>query len=204
MCSIICVTNRHICYYDYFTQIEKIAAARPDCIIVREKDLIESEYAGLLSRVKNICGKYDVKVAAHSFFNAADELGIKTIHIPLERLAAMSDKEKGRYDMIGTSCHSVNDAIKAKVLGASYIIAGHIFETDCKKGLPGRGVGFLRNVCKNTDIPVYAIGGINDKNIDPVIDAGAKGVCIMSGLMNCPDPQRYIYKLRGGQNENNR
>ena len=39
--------------------------------------------------------------------------------------------------------------------------AGHVYVTDCKKGLPPRGLEFLKEVCTKVTIPVYAIGGIH-------------------------------------------
>ena len=76
----------------------------------------------------------------------------------LERL---SQEDKARFEYLGASCHSLEDAKTAQALGAHYIILGNIFETDCKKGLPGRGLEFLREVCRETELPVYAVGGIN-------------------------------------------
>ena len=38
--------------------------------------------------------------------------------------------------------------------------AGHIYVTDCMKGLAPRGLGFLKDVCSTVNVPVYAIGGI--------------------------------------------
>ena len=84
---------------------------------------------------------------------------------------------------IGTSIHSVEDAVQAEKLGAAYVTAGHIYTTDCKKGLEPRGTCFLAEVCENVSIPVYAIGGINECNAKECIKAGAAGVCIMSGYM---------------------
>ncbi|WP_455958797.1 thiamine phosphate synthase, partial [Anaerotignum lactatifermentans] len=77
------------------------------------------------------------------------------------------------------------EAEEAEKLGATYITAGHIYATDCKKGLPPRGLTFLEEVCRRVSIPVYAIGGIkiNEKQLREVIDCGAKGGCIMSGMM---------------------
>ena len=95
----------------------------------------------------------------------------------------MTDKEKDCFEVIGVSTHSVEQAKKAKKLGASYITAGHVFVTDCKKGLAPRGIGFLKDVCENVDIDVYAIGGISENNMDECIDAGARGVCMMSEFM---------------------
>jgi thiamine-phosphate pyrophosphorylase len=85
--------------------------------------------------------------------------------------------------LIGASCHSVEEALEAENLHCSYITAGHIFSTDCKKGVAPRGLNFLSDVCNNVSIPVYAIGGINQSNMKAVQNAGANGVCIMSGFM---------------------
>ena len=59
-------------------------------------------------------------------------LGYDKLHLHLEMLKTM-----GRTDglnLLGTSVHSVEDAKEAEHLGADYIFAGNIFETDCKKG----------------------------------------------------------------------
>ena len=77
-----------------------------------------------------------------------------------------TDNYQQFFKVIGTSVHSVEDAIKAEQLGATYMTAGHIFATDCKKGLPPRGLDFLKNVCDAVEIPVYAIGGINIASSD--------------------------------------
>ena len=85
---------------------------------------------------------------------------------------------------LGTSCHSLADAKEAVALGCTYIVAGHIYDTACKQGLPGRGIEFLQNITEQINIPVYAIGGITPARLKYVIATGAKGACIMSGLMH--------------------
>ena len=99
----------------------------------------------------------------HRFPEVVKHLGYDKLHLHLEMLKTM-----GRTDglnLLGTSVHSVEDAKEAEHLGADYIFAGNIFETDCKKGLPGRGLEFLENVCKAVNIPVYAIGGISEEKM---------------------------------------
>ncbi len=85
----------------------------------------------------------------------------------------------------GVSCHSVEDALCAYKLGCDYVTAGHVYITDCKKGLAPRGIDFLKKMCDSVPIPVYGIGGIDleSDKIDEVKQAGAKGACIMSGYM---------------------
>ena len=84
---------------------------------------------------------------------------------------------------IGTSIHSVEDAVFAESHGADYITAGHIFTTDCKKGLPGRGIDWLKSICNAVSIPVYAIGGISDANVSMLYDCNISGYCMMSASM---------------------
>ena len=93
---------------------------------------------------------------------------------------------RGKYPhikRIGTSIHSVEDAVFAESHGADYITAGHIFTTDCKKGLPGRGVDWLKSICNAVSIPVYAIGGISDANVSLLSDGNIAGYCMMSASM---------------------
>ena len=160
--DILCITNRKLCKDDFLKRIQIIAAAQPKAIVLREKDLSEEAYTILAEKVMHICEKYSVPCILHSFAKAAMALNV-----------------------IGASCHSLEEAKEAERLGCTYITAGHIFLTDCKKGLPGRGLTFLQNICENVSIPVYAIGGISNENINDVRQTGAAGACIMSGFMKC-------------------
>ena len=213
---IIAITNRHLCSRPFMEQLERVCKLHPHAIVLREKDMPEAEYLSLARDVIALCKKYDVQCMLHSFINVAMELEHPYIHLPLpilekyasascqhfmpDVISTQSYKNAAGYQqffkVIGTSVHSVEDAIKAEQLGATYMTAGHIFSTDCKKGLPPRGLDFLRNVCGAVQIPVYAIGGINiassegnDSTLNvprlkEVMECGAAGGCIMSGMMS--------------------
>lgn len=201
MSDIICITNRKLCTGtypdDFLARIEKIAARRPAAIILREKDMSQEEYTALASRVMSICHKYGTQCILHTFTQAALFLGSDAIHVPLPVLREMDENERKSFSLLGTSCHSVEDAAEAEKLGCTYITAGHVFPTDCKKGLACRGMGFLESVCDSVNIPVYAIGGIGTQNINTIRRSHAAGACIMSGFMQCTDINRYFGELTG-------
>lgn len=196
MCDVVCVTNRSLCGGDFLRRLDEIAACRPHAIILREKDLPEEKYTALAERAADICGRYGTRLILHNFAGAAIQLGIKNIHLPLHKLMEMSEEQRAYFDIMGASCHSAEDAVTAERLGCTYVTAGHIFATDCKKGLPPRGLDFLREVCARVDIPVYAIGGISAENMRDIVQCGAKGGCIMSGFMRCENVQQYMERLR--------
>ena len=203
MSEILCVTNRRLCGEDFLRRLERIAAARPAGIILREKDLSAEDYRRLAERVLPLCAAREVPCILHSFPDVAMELGVDRIHLPLPVLRTLTDVQRGAFRVLGASCHSVPEAQEARALGATYLTAGHIFETDCKKGLPGRGPHFLRAVCAAVPLPVYAIGGIVPENFRAVLEAGARGACVMSGLMGCADPAAYLneFEKAGGTHE---
>lgn len=195
MSDIIVVTNRHLCRDDFLLRMEKIAQAHPAGIILREKDMEQEQYKKLAASVQNICKKQGTLCILHNFVEIAEDLEATAIHLPLLVLRKLSKEKKEKFTVLGASCHSVEDAREAEALGCTYITAGHIFETNCKKGLPGRGILFLREVCQSISIPVYAIGGISAGNIQEIRTTGAAGACVMSGSMVCEDVTEYLKML---------
>lgn len=194
MSDILCVSNRRLCGC-FPAQLERIAAAHPAAIILREKDLTELEYEKLAEQVLTICQRYGTPLILHSFPAVALRLGISSLHLPLPLLRKLSPEERSRFSSLGTSCHCVEEAQEGQALGCTYLTAGHIFPTDCKRGLTPRGLTFLASVCQSVSLPVYAIGGISPDNIQSVYQAGAKGACLMSGLMKHPDPAALLGQL---------
>lgn len=178
--KLLAVTDRKNCRGDFLVQLEKVAGLKPEAIILREKDLDEEEYYALAVNVKKICENNGVPLIIHNFISAALRLGIKKVHLPLCVLEQADKRKLNAFEAIGVSIHSMEDLKRACELGATYLIAGHIFETDCKAGLLGRGTAFLKEIADNTSLPVYAIGGIGISNIDKVLATGCAGVCVMS------------------------
>jgi thiamine-phosphate pyrophosphorylase len=160
-------------------------------VVLREKDLSERDYKDLAEKVLKVCKENNTECILHTYHNVARELQCKKLHVPLHILKA-KPFISNEFDVIGVSIHSVDEAIEAVNLGATYITAGHIFSTDCKKDLSPRGLDFLTSVCNAVQVPVYAIGGISPENAHEVIDAGAAGICIMSGLMKCKNPKELF------------
>lgn len=194
MFEIVCVTHRALCGEAFLTRIDKIADV-VDGVILREKDLQESEYERLAADVLSVCARHETPCALHTFAGAAARLHVRAIHLSLYDRLSLGREALSAFSRVGVSCHSLSDVLAAQK-GASYVTVGHIFATDCKRGLPGRGLSFLREICRHAEVPVYAIGGIGKNNIAAVRDAGASGACIMSGLMTCGDPAAYVEELR--------
>lgn len=183
MSDLLCVTNRKLVDGDFLRQLKLVAATHPKAIILREKDLSREEYCILAKEVMALCEETGVPCILHSFTEVALELDCPNLHMPLPLLRNLTSDERARFNNLGASVHSVEDALEAQSLGCTYLLAGHVFDTDCKAGLPGRGLDFLRQVVEAVDIPVYGIGGITTENLPQVLETDAAGGAIMSGYM---------------------
>lgn len=185
--KLIVITNRKLCEDDYFTRLKKVTELHPHALILREKDLPAGEYAELARKMLSICEENQVSCFLHSYTEEAIKLGCRRIHLSVpalrERRGCLSF-----FEEISVSCHSIEDMEEAVAAGASQILLGNIFETDCKKGLPGKGLAYLEKVCSLSPVPVYAIGGISPEKLPQVLAAGAAGGCMMSGFMRMDFP----------------
>ncbi|MBU3958625.1 MAG: thiamine phosphate synthase [Candidatus Omnitrophica bacterium] len=86
----------------------------------------------------------------------------------------------GKDKIIGVSCHSLKQAKSAEVQGADYISIGPVFSTPTKPEYKPVGLGLIREISQKIKIPFFAVGGINEKNIGKVLDAGAKRIAVCS------------------------
>lgn len=180
---------------DFLKQIERIAAAKPFGIVLREKDLPVKEYSALARKVRDICRSAGASIIVHSHPEVARELGIPALHMPLDALEKLSSEERKEFRVLGASCHSVEDVLRAKALGCDYVTAGHVYATDCKPGLPPRGADFLAEVCgPAAPMPVFALGGLTPARAPEVRRAGAAGFAMMSSAMDAENPVELFRK----------
>lgn len=190
----IAVTNRRLCTRPFLRQMETVLEARPHAVILREKDLPENEYRMLACQLMALCDAASVPCYLHGqYVEAALQLGCPNIHMgiaQLQSLHAIENDEGGNplaaFEGISVSCHSVPEARLACDLGATSIVLGTIFETECKPGKRGAGLDFLAEACRAVPIPVFAIGGITPERMPDVLHSGAAGGCMMSWFMRLP------------------
>lgn len=185
---LIAVTDSATCPRPLPKQIERLAKLtelRPQSVILRAKALDKAAYRTLALQAQQICEAASIALILHSDWQLARKLGIQNLHLPLALLRQPPTCERTHFTWLSTSVHSVEEAIEAQALGATVLIAGHIYTTQCKAGLAPRGLGFLQAICSAVSLPVYAIGGIGfDAAQHAELKAnGARGACVMSAYM---------------------
>lgn len=170
---------------EQIARLTKLTELRPQAVILRAKSLDKAAYRTLALDVQQSCEAAGIPLILHSDWPLARELGVKRLHLPLALLRQLPTCKRAHFTWLSTSVHSVVEAIEAQALGATVLIAGHIYTTQCKADLAPRGLGFLQAVCSAVSLPVYAIGGIGFEAAQHAeLQAnGARGACVMSAYM---------------------
>ena len=162
-----------------------------DAIHLREKQMTAKklfEAVNMLSRV----GVPLSKIIINDRVDVAVVTGVKGVQLAYHSLDVSMIKTNFPQLTVGCSIHSVEEGKKVQRLGADYVIYGHIFSTQSKPGLEPRGLEELIKLTGSLDIPVIAIGGIAPENTKQVINSGADGIAMMSGVLNADDPLAVI------------
>ena len=128
------------------------------------------------------CRENGVLCLFNSRTDLARELSADGVQLPIALAARLTREERESLPLLGVSVHSEEEVREAVEMGADFLLYGHIFPTQCKPGLAPRGLAGLKRVCAAAEVPVFAIGGISEKNAPACIEAGASGVCMMSRL----------------------
>jgi len=158
-----------------FFQYRSKNGARKD---IYETALMLSRVAGNAKACFMVNDHADIAAAVD-----ADGVHLGQDDLPIE----FARKLLGRAKLIGISTHSLEQARAAEAAGADYIGFGPIFKTSTKDAGRTQGIRNLTIIKNSAAIPVIAIGGINQANVQFVAQAGADGVAVISGVLAAAD-----------------
>lgn len=170
-----------------------------DYVHIREKTKTAKELNELVTRLLSQ-GVDAKKLVINDRLDVALMKGIPNIHLPGHSFSVKEVKANYPEMRVGSSIHSVEEAIQCEAEGADYLLFGHIFVTNSKVNLPGRGIAVLEEVCKAVHIPVIAIGGIVPEKIAEVAQANAAGIAVMSYVLSSENPNESACMLKNWKN----
>ncbi|MHB1646714.1 MAG: thiamine phosphate synthase [Candidatus Acididesulfobacter diazotrophicus] len=149
---------------------------------LRQKDLSVRQIINIGKKIKKIIEQYkDIYFFVNDRIDIALALEANGVHLNKNSIPIKAAKEKYREMIIFYSSHSYEEALDAEKNGADAITFSPIFKTknqDFEQGLEP-----LKKIINNTKIPVFALGGINNGNIQTIRNAGARYAAIQSGIL---------------------
>ena len=173
-----------------FLEIVDLACAGGVTLVqLREKEKRGLEYFTLAEKVKQITDKYKIPLIIDDRVDIAMAVDAAGVHVGQSDMPVYAARKlMGENKIIGASAKTVAQAKKAKEEGADYLGVGAIYPTSTKVVTVITGVSTLNEIAAETNIPVVAIGGLNDSNMHVLYDSLADGIAVVSAIMKSDDP----------------
>lgn len=168
---------------------------------VREKDLGPRALLALAYALRKLTLQYDARLFINDSVDIAIAVDADGVHLGQKGIPPFAVRKISRKLIIGVSAHSLEEAVNAENHGADFITLGPVYPTPSKlKYGDPIGLETLRVVAENITIPLFAIGGIKPDNLKEVMDSGADGVAVISGIFSAKNIRtatgKYLRLLR--------
>jgi thiamine-phosphate pyrophosphorylase len=169
---------------------------------LRTKNSPPDEIRRMAEKILPITRRANVGLVINDHLEIARELGAEFCHLGQEDFFDAGHKHCSEVRIqnsefrIGLSTHAPAQAQRAVEAGADYIAIGPVFATGTKPTAKAVTLDYVRWAAENIKIQWFAIGGIHLKNLDDVLAAGAKHICVVSAILNAPDTAKACAEFR--------
>ena len=178
-------------------QVECALKGGATCVQLREKELDESALLEEAIQMKQLCARYGVPFIVNDNVEIAIQCGADGVHVGQSDMEAGHVRQMvGDKMMIGVSARTVEEALAAQAAGADYLGVGAMFSTSTKLDAHVLGYQTLKDICAAVDIPVTAIGGINEENMMRLSGSGVDGVALVSAIFAAEDIEAACRRLK--------
>ncbi|PZF84482.1 thiamine phosphate synthase [Jiangella anatolica] len=170
-----------------------------DIVQLRDKTLDARTELELQPLVARVAAEHGALVAVNDRADLAELAGAAILHTGQEDLPVEASRRLlGPDVLLGRSTHSVEQAAVAEAdPDVDYFCVGPVWPTPTKQGRPAVGVDTVRAVATTEPAtPWFAIGGIDERSVAEVVDAGARRVVVVRAITDADDPAAAARRLR--------
>jgi thiamine-phosphate pyrophosphorylase len=165
-------------------------------IQLRAKAISSRDFFHLAQRARELTAAFDCKLIINDRLDIALGSAADGVHLGQEDLPLQVGRKLLGDRLIGISTHSLEQAKEAEANGADYIGFGPLFGTATKNtGYTARGLEMLARIRAAVALPIVAIGGITEANIQNVWQAGAESAAIISDILKAEEVAAKVSAL---------
>lgn len=177
--------------------VPELAAAGVDIVQLREKEMEAGDLLRVAEPVAAACVAAGVPFIVNDRPDVAMALWADGVHLGTNDLPTRYARRILGSAIIGRSTHSIEDITEALTeQDPDYIAVGPVHETPTKPGRPAAGIDLVRHAGSRVNLPWFAIGGIDESNLQEVIAAGASRVVVVRAITEAGDPAEVAARLK--------
>lgn len=164
--------------------VEETLSGGVTIVQLREKHTSFEQFCERARAIKCITDKYNVPLIINDDVDVCLAVNASGVHLGASDCdIATARKILGNDKIIGGSARDIVTAQKAQAAGADYLGVGAVFGTSTKPDAKTINPQILQSIVASVDIPVVAIGGINEQNVKKLKGTGIAGIAVVSSLI---------------------
>ena len=176
--------------------LHELLAGGAKFLQLRVKALSPSDFLDLARLARAESRVYGCKLIVNDRVDIALACDADGVHLGQEDLPLAVGRKLIGSKIIGISTHDLDQAREAERNGADYIGFGPMFGTSTKDtGYTARGVDMLHEIRAGVNLPIVAIGGINEQNVQQVWQAGANSAAIISDILRAENISDKVARI---------
>lgn len=189
---------------DFAEFVEAAVRGGVDIVQLRQKDLSREREVELVQRMRRIVQPHQALVVVNDSPEIAGAGGADVVHLGQDDTApARARAQLHQWAKIGRSTHDT-EQIQAALDNpeVDYFAVGPVWQTPTKPDAVPVGVELVRAAAElappsdSGSKPWFAIGGVDADNLDILIEAGARRVCVVRAICDAEDPEQAARELK--------
>lgn len=187
-----------------YVAVDKVAAVTAelvrggvDVLQLRAKEYSKLDVVRCAEAMLPVTRRFGVPLILNDYPDLLREVDAQGCHVGQEDGSISEARElAGRICIVGRSTHSMEQATAAQREGADYIGFGPLFPTGTKPSAKAIGLTGIRTLHEQVQLPIFCIGGVKLKNLEEILRAGARRVCIVSDLLLASDVVKQTAEVK--------
>ena len=181
-----------------YEQVEQALKGGVTLVQLREKGLGAEQFLQEARQIQQLCHRFGVPLIINDSIEVALAVDADGVHLGQDDAnAAQARQLLGKDKIIGVSAHNVQEALQAVQDGADYLGSGAVFGSGTKTNVSTLPMQTLREICSAVPIPVVAIGGITEQNLQQLSGSGIAGAAVVSAIFAQENIEEAAIRLRG-------
>ncbi|MGH8615129.1 MAG: Nudix family hydrolase [Gammaproteobacteria bacterium] len=176
----------------FLAKLAQCLAAGVRLLQLRAKHLAPNDLRQLAAQSAELCASYGARLLLNADPEYAQSVGTDGVHLTASRLLQLRQRPLDHRFLVAASCHNAVEINHACDIGVDFVVLGPVCPTPTHANAKILGWEGFRDLVRASQVPVFALGGLEPKHLAQAWRCGAQGIAAIRSVWCAPDPAAAV------------